>query len=373
MRRYAALLFTFFVLAFARPARADKVRDLCDVVGVRENQLLGYGVVTGLQGTGDDITAPFAAQSLLALMRRLGIQVDMAQLRLRNVAAVLVTTTIPPFARPGARLDVTVSSIGNARSLQGGVLLQSLLAGADQRVYAVAQGSLVVGGFEARGASGSSVRANVTNTARVPGGALVEREIPTNFVKNDAVMFALREADFRTAQRIASAIDAELGAGSALAVDAGAVRVKVPEGKREQAVELVARLSDLDVVPAQVARVIINERTGTIVAGGDVRLAPVAIAHGGITVVIRETPVVSQPNAAPFGRGNGDTVVVPRSEVQTTEGQGVGPSMTYVEGAASLADVARALAALGVTPRELASILQALRSAGALRAEIVMQ
>src|SRR5271166_6643975 len=194
---------TFLALSLAAPsAQADRLSDLCDIVGVRDNQLLGYGVVTGLQGTGDDINAPFGAQSLLALMRRLGIQIDMTmltQIRLRNVAAVVVTATIPAFAKPGAHLDVTVSSMGNARSLQGGVLLQSMLLGADAHPYAVAQGPIVVGGFEARGASGTAVRQNTTNTARVPGGALVEREIPTDFVKNDVITLALREADFRTA------------------------------------------------------------------------------------------------------------------------------------------------------------------------------
>jgi flagellar P-ring protein precursor FlgI len=362
------LLAAAFALLWPGAARADRIRDLCDVVGARENQLLGYGVVTGLGGTGDDVSAPFAVQSLLALMRRLGVQVDGNQIRLRNVAAVLVTTNIPAFARPGARIDVTISSIGNARSLQGGVLLQSPLYGADLRVYAVAQGPLILGGYEARGGSGSSVKTNVTTSARIPGGALVEREIVMPFVKDDVITLALRHGDFVTTQRMVEAVNKALGAGTATAIDGGAILIKAPANLRGKAVELVATVGDIDVQPANFARVVLNERTGTIIAGGDVKLSPVAIAQGGLTIVIRETPVVSQPGAF---AGGGTTAVVPRSEV--TPSETVPPSMTYLDGAVSLADVARALSTLGVGPRELASILQALHAAGALRAEIIVQ
>jgi flagellar P-ring protein precursor FlgI len=364
------LLLALVVLAFAAPAHADRVRDLCDVVGARDNQLLGYGVVTGLTNTGDDVfSAPFAAQSLLALTRRLGVQIDAGQLRLRNVAAVIVTATIPPFAKPGSHLDVTVTSMGNARSLSGGVLLQAPLHGADMHVYAVAQGPLVLGGFEARGGSGSSIKNNVTTSGRIPGGALIEREIAMPFAKDDVITLALKQGDFVTAQRIAEGINKTLGAGTATALDGGTVRVKSAQ-MAGKPVELLAKLSDIDVQPASSAKVIINERTGTIVAGGDVRLAPVAIAQGGLTIVIRETPIVSQP-LAPFGR-TGQTVVTPHTEI-TAEQEKPTPSMTFLEGATSLADVTNALSQLGVGPRELASILQALRAAGALRAEIVVQ
>jgi flagellar P-ring protein precursor FlgI len=366
--RLLAIPLVLAALFTAPSARADHLRDLCDVVGVRENQLLGYGVVTGLNGTGDDVSAPFAAQSLMALMRRLGVQIDPVQLRLRNVAAVLVTATMPAFARQGSKLDVVVSSIGNGRSLQGGVLLQTLLNGADTRVYAVAQGPLVVGGFEARANSGSSVRANTTNTARVPSGAMIEREVNASFVTNDAITLALRSADFTTAQRIVSAIDEAFGAGTASSADPGAVRVKLPATLKAKPVELLAKLQDIDVPPVSNARIVVNERTGTIVAGGDVRLAPSAIAHGGITIVIRETPAVSQPG--PLAQGA--TTTVPQSDIQSIEG-GPQPGMKYMAGAGSLADVARALTTLGVPPRELASILQALKSAGALHAEVVVQ
>lgn len=358
----ATLLFALF----PRAARADKIRDLCDVVGARDNQLIGYGVVSGLNGTGDDVSAPFAAQSLRSLLRRLGVQVEARQLRLRNVAAVLVTATIPPFIRPGSRLDVTVSSIGNARSLSGGVLIQTPLRGADRRTYAVAQGSLVLGGFSAS-AGGSSVQENSTTAARIPNGALIERAIKTKFSEQGTVTLALRSPDFATAHRIAEAVDAEIGRGTARALDGGAVAV-TPKGElKKRPVELLAKVGDIEVEPSSVARVVINERTGTIVAGGDVRLSPVAIAQGGITIAVRQTTEVSQPGPL----SGGDTAVVDQTEVDAEEKSA--PALTFLGGAASLADVAQALSTFGVSPRELASILQALKAAGALRAEVIVQ
>ncbi len=362
-----SLAAVFFSLAPVESARADKLRDLCDVVGARDNQLVGYGVVTGLNGTGDDVSAPFAMQSLRALLRRLGIQVDGRQLRLRNVAAVVVTATIPPFARSGAKLDVTVSSMGNARSLRGGVLVQTPVRGADRKTYAVAQGPLILGGFESGGRTGSSVKNNVTTTARLPGGALVEREIPTQFTKKGKVLLALREADFLTAERIAEALNKELGKGVAQALDGGVVEVKPPKDFKKRTVALIAKIGEVEVAPATSARVIINERTGTIVAGGDVRLMPVAISQGGITISVSERPEASQPNAL----ADGNTAVVDRSEIDIEEG--TPPALTFVDGAATLADVAQALSTFGVTPRELGSILQALKTAGALRAEVIVQ
>jgi flagellar P-ring protein FlgI len=349
-------------------ARADKLRDLCDVVGARDNQLVGYGVVTGLNGTGDDISVPFAQQSLRALMRRLGIQIDPTQARLRNVAAVIVTSTIPAFVREGSRLDVTVSSMGNAKSLRGGVLIQTPLRGADRKTYAVAQGPLVVGGFSATGASGSSLQENVTTTGRVPTGALVEREIKTTYWAKERVTLALRSPDFGTAQRVVEALQQAFGKDSAHALDGGSIELKAPSDLKDKPVELLSKLGDVDVDPVTSARVVINERTGTIVAGGDVHLSPVAIAQGGITVSIQENKQVVQPNAFAAGQ----TQVVQNSDVEATEKQ-QGPVLTYVKGAATLADVAQALSTLGVSPRELASILQALKGAGALRAEIIVQ
>jgi len=347
-------------------AHADKLRDLCDVVGARDNQLVGYGVVTGLNGTGDDITVPFAAQSLRALMRRLGIQVDTKQVRLRNVAAVIVTATIPAFVREGSRLDVTVSSMGNAKSLRGGVLVQTPLRGADRKTYAVAQGPLVVGGFSAAGVSGSMLQQDVTTTGRVPTGALVEREIKMNFVTKDTITLALRAPDFGTAQHVVEALNKAFGDKAARAVDGGSIELKAPNDLKDKPVELLSKLQELDVDPVTSARVVINERTGTIVAGGDVHLSPVAIAQGGITISIQENKQVVQPNAFAAGQ----TQTVQNSDVQAEE---KGPALQYVKGAATLADVAQSLSTLGVSPRELASILQALKGAGALRAEIVVQ
>ncbi len=354
-------------LTFSLSAGADHLRDLCDIVGARENQLIGYGVVTGLNRTGDDIMVPFAAQSLRALLRRLGVQIDNSQMMLRNVAAVVVTANIAPFAKNGSRLDVTVSAIGNAASLRGGVLIQTPLRGADRRTYAVAQGPLVVGGYTASGINGSSITQNTTNTARIPNGALIEREISTEFVTKGEVMLSLRQPDFSTANRIAQAVNKSLGNGAARAIDGGSIVVKVPRKLKDNPVQLIAELSDLEVDPVVAARVVINERTGTIVAGGDVKLSPVAIAQGGLTIAVKEQQDVVQPNSL----AGGQTARIEQSTVETTEK--APPSMTYVAGAATLAELAQSLSTFGVSPRELASILQALRGTGALRAEIIVQ
>ncbi len=363
--RFSSILFC--LLSVTTTANADRLLDMCHVVGVRDNQLVGYGVVTGLDGTGDDFTAPFATQSLRALLRRLGVQIDNQQLRLRNVAAVLVTADLPPFARQGARIDVTVGSIGNARSLRGGVLVQTPLRGADRKTYAVAQGSVVVGGYSAFGNTGSQLRTGMTNAGRIPSGALVEREVPMMMNdKQGAITLALHSPNFVTVSRITAALNDKFGKGTAVAVDGGAIKLKAPKDFQKQPVAFLAALHELDVAPDVAARVVINERTGTVVAGGDVRLLPVAIAQGGITISINETPRVEQPNAFAAGQ----TQVVEQSEVTAQEAV---PTMSYVAGAATLAEVAQALSTFGVPPRELASILQALKAAGALRAEIQVQ
>lgn len=391
LRSLATLLSFCAVLAWSGQVRAEHLSDLADVVGARENQLVGYGVVTGLDGTGDDFRSRVAEQTLRSLLRRLGVQVDDKALRFRNVAAVLITATIPPFARTGTKIDVTVSSIGNARSLMGGVLVQSPLRGADRVTYAVAQGAVVVGGYSARGRSGSSFQSNVTNTGRITGGALVEHEIPTNLTgvvpddqskdakkkekkgdknkeKNDPKLtYSLRTPDFVTAQRMATAINDALGSAMAEAVDGGAVTVKLADEFKENPVPLLARLAEVEIVPHLPARVVVSERTGTIVAGGDVRLSPVAIAQGELNISIYEQFDVSQPN--PFTE-SGRTTVRPRSDISTDERE---VPLQYIEGGATLKDVASVLGAMGVTPRELASILQALKTAGALRAEVVIQ
>ncbi|MBX3186770.1 MAG: flagellar basal body P-ring protein FlgI [Labilithrix sp.] len=370
-QRRLASVFTGLVVALAAllspaAARAERLRDLADVAGARENQLVGYGLVTGLSGTGDDASVPFTAQSVLAMLRRLGLQVDPVQLRLRNVAAVVVTATLPPFSKPGTKIDVTVASIGNARSLSGGVLVQTLLKGADQKTYAVGQGSLTVGGFESKGSTGSSAKQGSTTSARIPEGALVEREVVAQVVEGGALRFELRTPGFGLSARVTAAINQKFP-DAATATDGGAVRVAVPAGYEKRVVELIAELEELEVSPVRRARVVINERTGTIVAGGDVRLAPSAVVHGALTIVVKETPQASQPNAA-FGAGS--TVVVPKSDVMVHEPQN---PVAYLNRSPSLADVASALSALGLSTRELTSVLQAMRAAGALEAELVVQ
>ncbi len=367
IRPFATIPLALMLLLLSSTAGAEKLRELVEVSGARDNQLVGYGVVTGLAGSGDDVSAPLAVQSTLAMLRRLGVQVGDKQLRLRNIAAVIVTANIPAFAKTGTKLDVTVASVGNARSLKGGVLIQTVLKGADRKSYAVAQGSLVIGGFAVKGQSGSTVKSGTTTSGRIPQGALVEREIPTKFVHNGKLKLSLRKPSFTVAARLAKAIDTDLGAGSATAKDGGSVEVKIPKKFAGKAVQLIAKLQQLEVKPERRARVVISERTQTIVAGGDVRLSPVAVVHGNLTIVIKEQPVVSQPTAV---LGKGQTVVVPETQVDVKEATS---AMQYLDGAATLSDLASALGTLGLTARELISVLQALKTAGALEAELVVQ
>ncbi len=363
-----ALPLLAVVLVVGRPAeaRAERLRDLADPAGARENQLVGYGLVTGLSGTGDDVSVPFTSQSVLSMLRRLGVQVDSPQIRLRNVAAVIVTAQLPAFAKPGTKIDITVSSVGNAKSLAGGTLVQTMLKGGDQKTYAVAQGSMLLGGFDARGASGSNTRQGTLTAGRIPEGAIVEREVTANIVEGGALRLELRTPGFTVASRIAEAVNQKFPA-AAKALDGGAVRVAVPAGYETRPVELMAALEELEVTPVRRARVVINERTGTIVAGGDVRLAPAAVVHGNLTVVVKETPVASQPGA-PFGAGS--TAILQRSDVKVEDAK---KDVIYAPGAPTLSDVATALGSLGLSPRELTGVLSALRAAGALEAELVVQ
>ncbi|MBN9161256.1 MAG: flagellar basal body P-ring protein FlgI [Myxococcales bacterium] len=362
----ALFAFVACLVAAPRTARADRLRDLVDAGGARENQLVGYGLVTGLTGTGDDVSVPFTAQSVLSMLRRLGVQVDSPQIRLRNVAAVVVTAQLPAFAKQGTKIDVTVASIGNARSLSGGMLVQTVLKGADQKTYAVAQGNLLLGGIDARGASGSSLKQGTLTAGRIAEGAIVEREVTADIVQGGTLRLELRNPGFTVASRIAEAVN-QMFPGAASAIDGGVVKVKVPPGFESKPVELMAALEDLEVTPVRRARVVINERTGTIVAGGDVRLSPAAVVHGNLTIVVKEAPIASQP-IAPFGAGS--TAVLQRSEVRAEETR---KGLTYMKEAPTLGDVATALGALGLSPRELAGVLQALRAANVLEAELVVQ
>ncbi|RDI97720.1 flagellar basal body P-ring protein FlgI [Dyella solisilvae] len=357
----------FACLSANQPAHADKIRDLAQVGGVRSNQLIGYGLVVGLDGSGDQTTqAPFTTQSLENMLVQFGITVP-ANVRpqLKNAAAVTVTAQLPPFAKPGQVIDITVASIGNAKSIRGGELLMTPLRGADGNVYAMAQGSVVVGGVSAQGKSGSSVQVNISASGRVPNGATVERAVASTFSNGGDLMLNLNTADFTTATRIAESINHTYGAGTASAVDGGSVSVRGPVDP-SQRVAWMGAIQGLEVTPGDApARVVVNSRTGTVVIGSEVRVTPAAVAHGSIQVTISEQPQVSQPEA--FSRGQ--TAVVPSSNVQVSEDGG---HMFKFGPGTNLDTIVRAVNQVGASPSDLISILQALKQAGALHAELVV-
>ncbi|MBT2116004.1 flagellar basal body P-ring protein FlgI [Dyella sp. LX-66] len=366
MRSRVVLFFS--LLLCVASVHADKIRDLAQVAGVRTNQLIGYGLVVGLDGSGDQTTqAPFTTQSLENMLQQFGITVP-ANVRpqLKNAAAVTVTAQLPPFAKPGQAIDVTVASIGNAKSIRGGELLMTPLRGADGNVYAMAQGSVVVGGISAQGKSGSSVQVNISASGRVPNGATVERSVASSFGQGGDLVLNLNTPDFTTAARVAEAVNRAYGAGTAQAVDGGSVAVRGPADPAQR-VSWLGMIQSLDVQPGDApARVVVNSRTGTVVIGSDVKVTAAAVAHGSIQVTISEQPQVSQP--APFSRG-GQTVVVPSSSVQVSED---GAHMFKFGPGASLDTIVRAVNQVGASPTDLISILQALKQAGALRAELVV-
>lgn len=346
---------------------ADRIKDIASVEGVRVNQLVGYGLVVGLDGTGDQTSsAPFTAQSFQAMLKQLGITVPAgAKLSIKNVAAVALHAELPAFARPGQKIDVTVSSIANAKSLRGGSLLLSPLKAIDGQVYAVAQGNLIVGGFGANGKDGSSVTVNVPSVGRIPDGAIIERSIAAKFGGDNHITFNLRRADFTTAKRLSASINQLLGPGIAKPMDAGSIVVQAPKDPAQR-VDYISLLENIDVKPGEAAaKIIINSRTGTIVVGENVRVYPVAITHGSLTVTIREDVNVSQPNAL----GEGNTVVVPDSEIDITEENA--PMFKFSPGP-TLNDLVRAVNDVGAAPGDVMAILEALKQAGALTAEIMV-
>ncbi|MFN7954391.1 MAG: flagellar basal body P-ring protein FlgI [bacterium] len=365
-RARAAALGLLALVLVATDARAARIRDIADLRGVRGNDLVGYGLIVGLDGTGDDMAV--TRQSLASFLDRLGVTLDEAEVRKMkpdNVAAVSVTAVLPPFASPGARIDVIVSSIGNAKTLQGGTLLMTPLRAADGHVYAVAQGPISLGGFSAQSKGGGDVaQKNQKSVGRIPAGARVERAVDVTFEGSRDLTYALREPSFTTARRVADAINQDLGSAAAIATDAGTVKVAVPESLASDGVAVAARLEALSVEPDRPARVVINERTGTVVMGADVRLARIALAHGGLTIEVNQTMGVSQPT--PFSQG-GQTVVVPNSDVQVREET---RQLAVVEPGATISDLVRALNSLAVSPRDLIAILQAIRQAGAMDAEL---
>ena len=343
---------------------ATRVKEVASVQGVRTNQLVGYGLVVGLDGTGDQSQGvPFTAQSLAAMLQQMGVAVPPGvQLQAKNVAAVMVTATLPPFAQPGQAIDVNVSSMGNAKSLRGGMLIATPLKGADGQIYAMAQGSLIVGGAGAS-AAGSKVQINHLSAGRVPAGATVERSVPTPLAAGDYIQLDVSSADFATAREVARAINGAKGEGTAFALDGRVVRVRAPQDMNQR----VAFLADVENLPLELARpaarIVLNARTGSVVMNEAVMLAPCAVAHGSLSVTISATPVISQPNAL----AQGSTVQAERADIAITQ---QGGSLVQMPAGAKLADVVKALNALGATPQDLLAILQAMKSAGALQAEI---
>jgi flagellar P-ring protein precursor FlgI len=343
---------------------AQRIKEVASVQGVRSNQLVGYGLVVGLDGTGDQTQqTPFTQQSITSMMQQMGITVPPGtSMQLKNIAAVLVTAQLPAFAQPGQQIDVSVASIGNAKSLRGGTLIVTPLKGADNQVYAVAQGNLIVGGAGAS-ANGSKVQINHLSGGRIPQGATVERSVPTPLNQGDSIQLDLNSADFASARAVAQAINAVKGAGTAQAVDGRVVRVRAPTDGDAR----VSFLADIENLPLELAKpaakVVLNPRTGSIVLNQAVTLAPCAVAHGSLSVTISSSPVVSQPGALSAG----ETVVREKSDISITQ---QGGSLMALPAGAQLADVVKALNSLGATPQDLLAILQAMKSAGALQAEI---
>ncbi len=361
--RGIALAMVALMVSAAAANATSRIKDLANIEGVRQNQLIGYGLVVGLNGTGDTLNnIPFTKQSLQAMLERMGVNIRGATIRTGNVAAVMVTGNLPAFATQGTRMDVTVSALGDAKSLQGGTLLVTPLLGADGNVYAVAQGSLAIGGFQAEGEAAKVTRGVPTN-GRIANGALVEREIEFALNRLPNVRLALRNSDFTTAKRIAAAVNDFLGAKTAEPVDPSTVQLSIPAEFKGNVVALLTEIEQLQVEPDLAAKIIIDERSGIIVMGRDVRVNTVAVAQGNLTVTISESPQVSQP--APFSQGR--TVVTPNTRVGVTED---GKKLALVKDGVSLQQLVDGLNGLGIGPRDLIGILQAIKASGAIQADI---
>lgn len=356
------------LLVLAMPATAhaaSRLKDVVDFEGVRDNMLIGYGLVVGLNGTGDSLTnSPFTETSLVGMLERLGVNTRGTSMKTKNVAAVMVTATLPAFASQGSRVDVVVSTLGDAKSLTGGTLLVTPLLGADGEVYAVAQGALAVGGFSASG-QGTSITKGVPTSGRIANGAIVEREIQFRLADLGSMRLSLRNPDFTTSNRVAAAINQHMKSDVAAALDAATVRVLVPDARRHDVVGLMTEIEQLTVAPDQVARVIIDEQSGVIVMGENVRINTVAIAQGNLTIRVTETPQVSQP--APLSQG-GTTTTVARTDVAVDEGEG--NKMGVLSTGVSLQEMVQSLNALGIGPRDMITILQSIKAAGALQADL---
>lgn len=365
MKMLCAIVFlvTSISWAVAAPVR---IKDLANIDGVRGNDLVGYGLVVGLNGSGDSLrNAPFTEEIMAGLLERLGVNVSDESFRPKNVAAVIVTATLPPFARAGSQIDINVAAIGDAKSLLGGTLVMTPLNAADGEIYAVAQGSVLAGGVEASGAAASVVQ-GVPTTGTIPSGARVEREVAFDFSQMTNLRLALRNPDFTTAARVEAAINRKLGRGLAQLVDSGTITIDSTVLGQVNPARLMGQIENITVEPETSARVIIDHKSGTIVIGEDVRISRVAVSQGNLTLRVREAPVVSQPN--PFSPG--ETVVVPRTQAEITQEPGIG--FAEVAGESSLSDVVAGLNALGIRPRDMIDILKAVHAAGALHAEFIV-
>lgn len=363
----AAAAITLSALApFSQAEASSRLKDVVNFEGVRDNMLVGYGLVVGLNGTGDTLTnSPFTARSLIGMLERLGVneQGDFSTIKTKNIAAVMVTATLPPFATQGARVDVTIGTMGDAKSLQGGVLLVTPLQGADGEVYAVAQGA-VSSGFSAQGSSGTSVTRGVPTSGRIANGAIVEREVNFRLTDFSTLRLSLRNPDFTTAKRVADVINQNIKGKPAEAADSSTVRLHVPPERRNDIVGLMTEIEQLQVQPDQLAKVVIDEQSGIIVIGQEVRINTVAIAQGNLTIRVNEMPQVSQP--APLSTG--ETVVVPRTTLNVDEGKD--NKLAMLSTGVSLQALVQGLNALGIGPRDMISILQSVKAAGALQADL---
>ena len=361
----AALVVLLLAIGGSGTAEAARLKDIASIGGTRANPVIGYGLVVGLNGTGDTDTATsFTMQSIMSMLQKFGISVPLSKIKVKNVAAAMVTADLPSFAKKGWRMDVTVSSMGDATSLEGGTLLMTPLLAPNGDAYSVAQGPVLVGGFAASGQSGSSVQKNHPTVGRIPGGGVIEKEIP--FVPlGDTVQVLLSRPDYATASRAAAAVNAKMGEGTATAKDGSEIRIRIPGEASNRVVEYLAGIGECEVTPDETAKVVVNERTGTVVIGQNVKISTVALAHGALNIVIRERPEVSQPMPVSAGK----TAVVPNSDVKAQEEQ---RKVALMDPGATIAELVDALNKLGVTPRDLIAILQALKEAGALQAELAL-
>lgn len=376
------LIISLLIFIFPSAGITARLKDISSIKGIRPNQLFGYGLIIGLNGSGDKGGTSFTIQGLANMLEHMGIHISAQDVKVKNVAAVIVSATFPPFARIGKKIDVILSSIGDAKSLQGGTLLLTPLKGVDGKIYALAQGPVVIGGYSAGGDAGGGVTKNHPTVGRISGGATIEREISLSIMDKKELTIILNNPDFNTSARVAHAINSRLGQQFARPIDSGTLQFRIPEKFQDKVVNLIAQIGELEVVPDSVAKVIVNEKTGTVVVGENVRIQKVAVAHGNLSIHIKETREVSQPLAfAPSGKGaapaqmeggtivapGGSTVVTPESEVAVAEEDN---RLLLIPEGRTIGELVKALNAIGVTPRDLITILQVIKAAGALQGEL---